>query len=170
MKLALRSTAFSAIAFLACTTASQAELTTQAVVDSLTASGYTATEITTYDTTVRAEATNGTDRIEVVYDRSTGAVLSQEVSGSDGRRGGRSTGSTDDPVGHDVGDDHGSDGHGADDSGPDDHGSDGHGSDDSGSDDHGSDDSGSDDSGSDDSGSDDSGSDDSGSGGHGSDD
>jgi penicillin-binding protein len=66
---------------------------------------------------------------------------------SDGRVGGGH--GADDPVGHDVGDDHGSAGHGADD--PvghdvgDDHGSGGQGSGGHGSGGHGSDDSGSDD-------------------------
>lgn len=104
MNTTLRTTAFTLTALLCCTTALRAEVTQQSIVDSLTASGYTATEISFGTNTVRGEATNGTSRIEVVYDRTTGQVLSQETSGRDGSGSG-----LDDPAGDDAGDDNGSD-------------------------------------------------------------
>lgn len=125
---AIRTATFTLTTLLCCTTALRAEITTGAIIDSLGASGYTATEINFGTSTVHAEATNGTQRIEVVYDRATGQVLSQELSGAGH--------GADDPANHDVGDDHGA---GPNDSGSDDSSSDDHGggSDDSGSDDHG---------------------------------
>jgi len=130
---AFRTLTLTAAALLASSTVLRAELSTQSVIDSLAASGYTATEINFNDTTVRAEATNGTTRIEVVYDRATGAVLKQETSGSERR----SRSGTDDPATHDLNDDHGGD-DGVDDDSDDDSGRDGSGHDGSDDSDHGS--------------------------------
>lgn len=138
-----------------------AEVSPQSIADNLNAVGYSNVEITTGPTQVRAEGTNGTERIEVVYDRATGAILRQEQTRERSRTEVQAgvelhtstqdfdtAGSDDHGMGND---DSGSDDHGGagnDDSGSDDHG--GAGSDDSGSDDHGG--AGSDDSGSDDHG------------------
>lgn len=139
----------------------RAEVSIQSIVDNLNAEGFSQIEITTGPTQVRAEAYDGTQRIEVVYDRATGAILRQEQTRERSRTEVQAgvelhtstqdfdtAGSDDHGMGND---DSGSDDHGGagnDDSGSDDHG--GAGSDDSGSDDHGG--AGSDDSGSDDHG------------------
>jgi hypothetical protein len=138
MKPTLRNAAFTAFALLASSTVVHAELSQKAVIDSLAASGYTATEIDFGASTVKAHATNGTSGIEVVYDRASGAVISQDTVGSDGSQGGAVSGS-DDPAGHEAGDDQG--GSGADDSGsePDGGGHDGGSGSDSSSHDGGSD-------------------------------
>ncbi len=157
MKRTILATAFVTWTSLAATGA-QAEISVQGVYDSFTAAGYSNIQVYEAGTTLRAEATRNGDRVEVVYDRATGAVLSQEVSGRDGdgpRSGGQGGN------GARANDDNGSDDNGSDsdsDSGSDDNGSDSDSDSDSdgGSDDNGSDsdsDSGSD-GGSDDNGSD----------------
>ncbi|WGW05669.1 PepSY domain-containing protein [Tropicibacter oceani] len=128
-----------------------ADAFTDQVVAQLQDQGFRTTEIKTRNGQTKFEAVRGTQKIEVVYDRTTGQVVSQETyfldandSGSGPQTGG--SGSSDDS----SGDDHGSDDHESEDHGSDDHESDDHGSDDHESDDHGSDDHESDDHGSDD--------------------
>lgn len=124
MTRAIHTTGFALMALLITTAAVQAEITREAVTDSLTAAGYTPTEIHYSGSTVHAEATNGTNRIEVVYDRATGQVVSQEVSGRDAE--GAQSG-TDDTTDDDATDDHGA----GDDDGPDHDAGDDHGGSDS---------------------------------------
>ena len=127
MKRTILATAFVTWTSLAATGA-QAEISVQGVYDSFTAAGYSNIQVYEAGTTLRAEATRNGDRVEVVYDRATGAVLSQEVSGRDGdgpRSGGQGGN------GARANDDNGSDDNGSDSDS--DSGSDG-GSDDNGSD------------------------------------
>ncbi|MFN3721625.1 MAG: hypothetical protein ACK4VZ_01160 [Paracoccaceae bacterium] len=158
-------------------------VTPDEIVGNLQAAGYSRVEVRVGPTQIKVEAIRGTEKLEVVYDAATGAVLKTETGVV---RGDRSTSAgvkvrTDNRdfvrtgSGSDEGDDHDgrgegrgavTQGSGHDSSSGDDrdHGEDdsGHGSDDSRSsdDDHGSDDNGSDDD-NDDSSDDDHGSDDS---------
>ncbi len=160
-------------------TAARAEIDPQALADAYAAQGYGHIEVTVGPNDVKVEAIQGGTQVEVVYDRDTGSILSQEQGRADDQSGDDdsiSIRNSDEDALDDHGDDqageddHGSDGHGSDDAAGDDHGGDDQGGDDNGSDDHGSDDHGGDDHGGDDNGSDDGGSDDHGGDDHGSDD
>ena len=56
-----------------------AALSTDTVVSDLTGQGYTRIEIKTGPTQMKVEAIRGTEKLEIVYDIETGAVLSQET-------------------------------------------------------------------------------------------
>jgi hypothetical protein len=147
-------------------------LTTEQVVNDLRSQGYTRIEVRTGLTQTKVEAIRGTEKLEVVYDRATGAVLKSETDKVDftdntapgvtlrNRNRDFVRVSSGDDAGSDDGDDTTRGREADDDAGGDD--SDDRANDDnedSGNDDAGNDDNGSDDSGSDDSGSDNSGSD-----------
>ncbi len=156
---------------------SLAAVDTNALIDSLQSQGYTRIEVKNGLSQVKIEAIRGTEKVEVVYDKETGAVLKSEtetVQPGDDVAAGVSIETRDedfldddssdesmDDVNDDANDDAGDDSSddGSNDSGDDDGGDSG---DDNGGDDNGGDDSGGDDNGGDDSGGDDSGGDDSG--------
>ena len=144
-----------------------AAITPEQVISAFQNQGFTAAEVKSGPTQIKVEAVRDDLKLEVIYDRETGTILSQERSRADANdaAGGWEFSRSDvDFISGDDGSDHnGSDDHGSDDDGSDNDGSDDNGSDDDGSDDNGSDDGGSDDGGSDDGGSDDGGSDDDGS-------
>jgi len=138
----------------------------QTILD-LQARGFTHTEITVGTTQAKVEASDGTTKVETIFDLVTGAVVKTETEAADPNESQTpgvevKTSSTeafvDDGEDHDHGgssgpgsdddqaDDNGSDDDAADDNsgssddeGDDDHGGDDHGSDDHGGDDHGSD-------------------------------
>ena len=145
-------------------------LTAQEVIDSLSAQGFTRIEVRVGPSQIKAEGIRGTEKVEIIYDAASGAMLKSEsepVGVSDNtapgvtireqarnfvrvvRRSGDDSG--------EAGDDHGGDrvragNRGGDDQNDDhaedasdDHSGGGRGRDDHGSDDHGSDDHGSDD-------------------------
>ena len=56
-----------------------AALSTDSVVNDLTGQGYTRIEIKTGPTQMKVEAIRGTEKLEIVYDLETGAVLEQET-------------------------------------------------------------------------------------------
>jgi len=154
----------------------------QTVLD-LQAQGYTHIEITLGVTQAKVEASNGTIKVETVYDLVTGDVVKTETDAADPNEsqtprveikttdeaafvgGGDDDGEDDHkggssgPGSHDEADDNGSDDDAADDNsghgGGDDSGDDNSGDDDSSDDDHGGDDHGGDDDGGDDHGGDD---------------
>jgi opacity protein-like surface antigen len=122
---------------------------TQEVIDGLKAGGFERIEIQRSPTTLKVEATRGTEKLEQIIDRATGAILKQETETlrpgerlSDalsirdrdriggGRRGGDDD---DDDSGRDDDDDRDDDssGHGSDDDGDDRSGHGGRGDDDS---------------------------------------
>lgn len=138
-----------------------AAITPEQVISAFQNHGFTAAEVKSGPTQIKVEAVRDDLKLEVIYDRETGTILSQERSRADANdaAGGWEFSRSD--VDFISGDD-GSDHNGSDDDGSDNDGSDDNGSDDDGSDDNGSDDGGSDDDGSDDDGSDDDGSDDDG--------
>ena len=153
-------------------TMAAAGITSQDVVDELTAQDYTVTEVHTGATQISVEAVRGDQKIEMVYDIETGSVLRRETrtllnSGTSGEGTSYATHeSEDDSIdddgidddGHDgANDDNGDDDNGIDD---DDHSDDDNGDDDNGDDDNGDDDNGDDDNGDDDNGDDDNGDDD----------
>ena len=70
-----------ALAFLAGAAAAEAPI--GQVVSSLRAQGFTQIEVTTGPTQVKVEASDGGQRVEYVYDRFTGQVLTQEVRPDD---------------------------------------------------------------------------------------
>jgi hypothetical protein len=133
-----------------------AEVSTQSIIDDLSGQGFSTIEIVTGLSQVKAEARNGSTKIEVIYDRETGQILKQEQSrvrageeltqgvsvrtraenflGDDDLNDDANDDATDD-----MSDDEGDDDHGAGDHGDDDHGGDDH--DDGGHDDGGDDDS-----------------------------
>ena len=146
-----------------------AAITAEGLVQEFSAQGFSRIEIKTGLTQIKAEAINGTTKVEVIYDIATGAILKSETStvglfdnttpgvelsdrnrdfldvgDSDGGSDGDDSGD-DDESGDDSGDDDGDDSdddNGGDDDGDDsdDGNDDSHGGDDSDSDDHGSDD------------------------------
>lgn len=145
-----------------------AAIDTNALVTDLQAQGYTRVEVKTGPTQTKVEAIRGTEKVEVVYDSASGAVLKSETEavrpGDDispgvsirnrdrdflgGGRRGHSDDSDDlnddsDDSSDDASDDSGDSGD--DDHGDDDHGDDDHGSDHDGGRGHGGDDSGGDD-------------------------
>jgi hypothetical protein len=138
----------------------------QTIVD-LQAQGFTRIEIVIGATQAKVEASNGTTKVETIYDLATGGVVkteSESIDPSDVKSPGvgvrttnRDTFISDD----DHEDDHGGvrGGHGADDEADDDHGG-GDDDEDDGEDDHGDHDGGDDDGGDDDGGDDDDGDDD----------
>lgn len=139
--------------------AASAEINVDSIVADYQAQGYSRIEVVNGLTQTKLEAIRGTEKLEVVLDRATGAVLKSETEtvgafentqpgisvrdrnrdfvrlasaedkDDDAEDSDHATGS-DDGEDHDLGDDHGSD---------DDHNSDGHDSDDHESDDHNSD-------------------------------
>ena len=56
-----------------------AALSTNTVVSDLTGLGYTRIEIKTGPTQMKVEAIRGTEKLEIIYDIETGAVLKQEI-------------------------------------------------------------------------------------------
>ncbi len=70
-----------ALAFMAGADAAEAPI--GQVVSSLRAQGFTQIEVTTGPTQVKVEASDGGQRVEYVYDRFTGQVLTQEVRPDD---------------------------------------------------------------------------------------
>lgn len=118
-------------------------LTADEVVQDLVGQGYTRVEVKTGPTQIKVEAIRGTEKLEVIYDSVTGAVLKSEtgvVERSDDVTPGVEVsdrnhdfikGGTGGDNGEDNGDDHGNDGNNGDDHGNDgedngdDHGSDG---------------------------------------------
>jgi len=149
---------------------SLAAVDTNALIDSLQSQGYTRIEVKKGLSQVKIEAIRGTEKVEVVYDKETGAVLKSETEtvqpGDDVAAGvsietrdedfldddssDESMDDASDDVNDDANDDSGDDSSddGSNDSG-DDNGGDDNGGDDSGGDDNGGDDSGGDDSGGD---------------------
>ncbi|MDD8022219.1 MAG: hypothetical protein PHX82_03795, partial [Paracoccaceae bacterium] len=55
-----------------------AEVSTQSIIDDLSGQGFSTIEIVTGLSQVKAEARNGSTKIEVIYDRETGQILKQE--------------------------------------------------------------------------------------------
>ena len=149
---------------------SLAAVDTNALIDSLQSQGYTRIEVKKGLSQVKIEAIRGTEKVEVVYDKETGAVLKSETEtvqpGDDVAAGvsietrdedfldddssDESMDDASDDVNDDANDDSGDDSSddGSNDSGDDNGGVD-NGGDDSGGDDNGGDDSGGDDSGGD---------------------
>ncbi|HPE26646.1 PepSY domain-containing protein, partial [Albidovulum sp.] len=66
------------------TTGPALALTSDEVISELQAQGYTSIEVKVGPTQIKAEASNGTDRLEVVYDKETGDVLKSEVYAGQG--------------------------------------------------------------------------------------
>lgn len=146
-----------ALAILLPGSAALAAISPQDLANQFAAQGYTAIEITQGRTQTKIEASNGTQKIEEIYDTSTGTLLKREVeaaeAGDDIRNGVRLRNRDRDFVrvvsglpssGDDSSDDDSNDddrGHGNDDDHADDdnpgRGSGGHGADDDGDDDHG---------------------------------
>ena len=128
-----------------------AAITPEQVISAFQNQGFTAAEVKSGPTQIKVEAVRDDLKLEVIYDRETGTILSQERSRADANdaAGGWEFSRSDvDFISGDDGSDHnGSDDHGSDDDGSDNDGSDDNGSDDGGSDDDGSDDDGSDDDG-----------------------
>lgn len=56
-----------------------AEVSTQSIIDDLNARGFGRIEIERGRSQVKVEASNGTQELEVVYDRATGEILKQET-------------------------------------------------------------------------------------------
>ncbi|WP_395541095.1 PepSY domain-containing protein [Neotabrizicola sp. sgz301269] len=134
-----------------------AAVTTDQVVETYKAQGYSYIEVKQGPTQIKVEAVKGSEKVEVVIDMETGAVLKQETEQASAEDQGRSgveirtrkedfvePGDDDEDGVDDNGDDDGDDDHGGDDHGGDDGGDDGdddHGGDhDGGDDDHGDDD------------------------------
>ncbi|MGL6212134.1 MAG: PepSY domain-containing protein [Paracoccaceae bacterium] len=61
------------------TGAAMAAVNTDAVIADLQAQGYTSIEVKNGPSQVKVEAIRGTEQVEVVYDKDTGAVLKSEV-------------------------------------------------------------------------------------------
>ena len=133
-------------------TASADAFTDQVVAD-LTAKGYTHIEIKVGATTVKVEANNGTNTVEVTYDKATGEIIKSESgrvgAGDDTAPGvevetGDDNGSDDDSEDDDSGHHGSGSGSDDDDDSDEDHSGSGHdgSDDDSGDDDNGDDDSG----------------------------
>jgi hypothetical protein len=153
-------------------TVSFAAIDTNGLISRFQGDGYTTIEVTRGINETKVEAIRNNEKVEVVYDNATGAVLETEFGAPDADDDIR-PGVTvrdrnrdfvrDDDDRDDDGDDDGDDNQDDDrdgDNGSDDDGSDDNGGDDNGSDDNGSDDNGGDDNGSDDNGGDDNGGDD----------
>jgi hypothetical protein len=149
---------------LASTSLAQAAWDQDQAVLALQAQGYTHIEITVGPTQAKVEASNGTTKVETIYDLATGDVVKTEtdtVDADEVQSPGIEIKTTNDDSFVDGNDDDEADDNGSDDDQGDDNSGPGGGDDDSGDDDSGDDDSGDDDSGDDDSG-DDHGGDDSG--------
>jgi len=114
-------------------------LTSDDVISILQGQGYTSIEVKVGPTQIKAEASNGTDKIEVIYDKETGDVLKQEIYAGEGGdvdegievdQSGKDFSGDDDDDDHDEGEDHdddhsgkgGGDDHDDHDGGGDDHG------------------------------------------------
>lgn len=122
--------AFVTLASLGFASAALAEIDVQALVDELTANGYQVRETYTAQNQLRVEARYQDQRVEMVYDTTTGALISQEASllrDQDRTQDRLQDGSNEDGPDQDRTRDH--DGAGSDDSGSDDHGRDGAGHD-----------------------------------------
>ncbi|MCV2869706.1 PepSY domain-containing protein [Defluviimonas sp. WL0002] len=70
--------AFSAAGVLASSTPALA-ITTEEVISGLQAQGYTNIEVKVGPSQIKAEASNGTDKLEVIFDKETGDVLKSEI-------------------------------------------------------------------------------------------
>jgi hypothetical protein len=171
-------------------TVSFAAIDTNGLISRFQGDGYTTIEVTRGINETKVEAIRNNEKVEVVYDNATGAVLETEFGAPDAdddirpgvtvrdrnrdfvRDDDDRDDDGDDDQDDDRDDDNGSDDDGSDDNdnGSDDNDSDDNGSDDNGGDDNGSDDNGGDDNGSDDNGGDDNGGDDNGSDDNGGDD
>lgn len=127
-------------------TTALADAFTDAIVEDLQNAGYSFIEIKTGPTQVKAEGVKGSQKIEVIYDRSTGEILKQEIETADpddiGRVGVQYDDEDDDFLDDDDDDDHDDDHSGSghdDDDDDDDHSGSSHDDDD---DDHEDDNSG----------------------------
>ncbi len=58
-------------------------LTSQEVVDQMTAAGFTRVEVQTGPTQIKVEAFRGTEKVETVFDAATGVVLKREIELAD---------------------------------------------------------------------------------------
>ena len=162
-----------------------AAIDTDGLISRFQGDGYTTIEVTRGINETKVEAIRNNEKLEVVYDNATGAVLETEFGtpdadddirpgvtvrdrnrdfvrddddsddDQDDDRDDDQDDDRDDDSDDDRDDDNGSDDNGGDDNGGDDNGTDDNGGDDNGSDDNGSDDNGGDDNGSDDNGGDD---------------
>ncbi|MEZ5796872.1 MAG: PepSY domain-containing protein [Paracoccaceae bacterium] len=136
-----------------------AEISTDQLVSDLQAEGYTFIDVKRGPTQIKIEAVRGTEKVETIIDRETGAVLKTETETASTRDQSRSgvrlrdrnrdflrLRSGDDSMDDDDRDDDSDDDHGSDDDGrdDDDHDDDHGGDDDSHDDDHGGDDDGDD--------------------------
>lgn len=69
-----------------------AEVSTQSIIDDLNAKGFNRIEIERGLSQVKVEASNGSQELEVIYDRATGEILKQETerlrAGEDNKRAG----------------------------------------------------------------------------------
>lgn len=65
-------------------TASFAAITVDQVVQEFQDAGYTAIEVKEGPTQIKVEASDGTDKIEVIYDKETGEILKQETYPGEG--------------------------------------------------------------------------------------
>jgi hypothetical protein len=138
-----------AAAFILSGTMAFAAVTSDDLVAQYRADGYTWIEVKTGLTQIKVEAVKGSEKIEVIYDKETGAVLKRETETASVQDQGRTGVQTDtrsrdfvdgrdsDDASDDNDDDHsgkGNSGHGSDDDGDDDsnddHGGDDHGGDD----------------------------------------
>jgi hypothetical protein len=61
----------------------QADVSTDAIIADLTAQGFTRIEIRRGPNQIKVEGIRGTQELEVVYDRATGAILKREVGTAD---------------------------------------------------------------------------------------
>ena len=140
-------------------------LTSQEVVDQMTAAGFTRVEVQTGPTQIKVEAFRGTEKVETVFDAATGVVLKREIELADAgddispgveiRTRDKDFLDSEDRSDDDSTDDDSTDDDSTDDDSTDDNGGDDSSDDDSGTDDNGTDDNGGDDSSDDDSGGDD---------------
>jgi hypothetical protein len=68
-----------AVLLLASTSLSQAAWSSQQVIDQYRAEGYTRVEVKMSATQAKVEAIKGTQKVEVIYDLATGAILKKET-------------------------------------------------------------------------------------------
>ncbi|EKD60029.1 MAG: hypothetical protein ACD_54C00983G0003 [uncultured bacterium] len=136
-------------------TMASAAITANDVVATYQSQGYTYVQVKDGISQIKVEAIKDGVKLEVIYDKASGNVISQETRAVQGSEAGLSGVE----VQHSNGDfdDTGDDDNGDDDNGDDDNGDDDNGGDDTGDDDNDGDDNGSDDNGDDDNGSDGSG-------------
>lgn len=69
--------------------AANADAFTDAIISDLQGQGYGFIEVKDSPSFVKVEAIRGTEKLEVIYDRSTGEILKQEIEGADSDEIGR---------------------------------------------------------------------------------